>query len=501
MDEEKKPRFCQECGAILNAEGRCPTCNPETYSETPKQEIETSQIQNEVQDAFVQQPQSANQPQLQNETQWQNGAQPQHGTQWQNGAQPQYGTQWQGASQPQSANQAQTQYGNQWQYGVQPQNGMQFQNGTQWQNGMQPQYGTQPPSQSQKRKTTLMLIVFSIVIILLVGALVFVSMRLFAKMSGTDSEDPSDKKNYTQVFDSEDRDAKQETDNAKDDKEKEDNKEKEDDKKKEDNKEKEDDKENVEDNGKEENRNKNEIESSNGFKYTEVITDVTKENFEEDGQDESLPYYSGPYNALKTDLSYTVSFSRVSYTSDDINMLMTVEFPQISSDSMGNTDRINSCLSYEYEYFLDFYKEYVAQYMDEDSIYYFDVDSFVTYMDEDILSVVFYETIYLEADGDSYQDINFYCVNLDLTNNTMLSNTDILDLNENFAIDFRKREIEENGDEALTTYSDQEILEMLQDESSLVIFYTPMGLEVGLNLDQRIVYVTYSDYEKFLNKF
>ena len=42
---------------------------------------------------------------------------------------------------------------------------------------------------------------------------------------------------------------------------------------------------------------------------------------------------------------------------------------------------------------------------------------------------------------------------------------------------------------------------MLQDESSLVIFYTPMGLEVGLNLDQRIVYVTYSDYEKFLNKF
>ena len=489
MDEEKKPRFCQECGAILNAEGRCPTCNPETYSETPKQEIETSQIQNEVQDAFVQQPQSANQPQLQNETQWQNGAQPQ------------YGTQWQGASQPQSANQAQTQYGNQWQYGVQPQNGMQFQNGTQWQNGMQPQYGTQPPSQSQKRKTTLMLIVFSIVIILLVGALVFVSMRLFAKMSGTDSEDSSDKKNYTQVFDSEDREAKQETDNAKDDKEKEDNKEKEDDKKKEDNKEKEDDKENVEDNGKEENRNKNEIESSNGFKYTEVITDVTKENFEEDGQDESLPYYSGPYNALKTDLSYTVSFSRVSYTSDDINMLMTVEFPQISSDSMGNTDRINSCLSYEYEYFLDFYKEYVEQYMDEDSIYYFDVDSFVTYMDEDILSVVFYETIYLEADGDSYQDINFYCVNLDLTNNTMLSNTDILDLNENFAIDFRKREIEENGDEALTTYSDQEILEMLQDESSLVIFYTPMGLEVGLNLDQRIVYVTYSDYEKFLNKF
>ena len=76
-----------------------------------------------------------------------------------------------------------------------------------------------------------------------------------------------------------------------------------------------------------------------------------------------------------------------------------------------------------------------------------------------------------------------------------------LNLNDDFAVDFREREISENGDGALTDYTDQEILAMLKDEDTLVLFYTPMGLEVGLNLDGEIVYVTYEDYMDFRNIF
>ena len=74
-------------------------------------------------------------------------------------------------------------------------------------------------------------------------------------------------------------------------------------------------------------------------------------------------------------------------------------------------------------------------------------------------------------------------------------------LNDDFAVDFREREISENGDGALTDYTDQEILAMLKDEDTLVLFYTPMGLEVGLNLDGEIVYVTYEDYMDYRNIF
>ena len=82
-----------------------------------------------------------------------------------------------------------------------------------------------------------------------------------------------------------------------------------------------------------------------------------------------------------------------------------------------------------------------------------------------------------------------------------MENTEILHLDEAFAIDFRQREINENGDAALTHYTDQEILEMLRDPGQLVAFYTPYGMEVGLNLEDIIVYVMYDDYVHFLNSY
>ena len=129
------------------------------------------------------------------------------------------------------------------------------------------------------------------------------------------------------------------------------------------------------------------------------------------------------------------------------------------------------------------------------------VDSYVTYMDDKTLSVVFKENVYLCLQDDPLFVLNFYCLNFDLETGTLLENTDILHMDEAFAIDFREREREENGDGALTYYTDQEILEMLKDSSYLVMFYTPMGLEVGLNLDDVVVYVTYEDYEEYLNSF
>lgn len=236
--------------------------------------------------------------------------------------------------------------------------------------------------------------------------------------------------------------------------------------------------------------------------YSHFCVDMTEENWAEEGQDPSVPYYSGPYNSLRDDLIYEMSFQAETYFSEDKNVFLYVEYPQIVSKDFEHRRYINNALYYEYEYYLDFFKEKFEPLMSsEDDIFYCVIDSYVTYMDEKVLSVVFKENIQLNLENDPLQLVNFFCMTFDLETGTMLENTELLRMDEALAIDFRRREAEENGDEALTDYTDQEILEMLKDNSSLVIFYTPMGMEVGLNLGDRVVYVTYEDYEQYLNSF
>lgn len=237
--------------------------------------------------------------------------------------------------------------------------------------------------------------------------------------------------------------------------------------------------------------------------YYHEKTDVTVQNRQEEGQNASLPYYSGPYNALEDNLSYDVSFiEEVFFAGSETEynkVFLSVEYPQISGDSPYK-DFINETLYAEYEYYYDLFAEgFLPLMQSEEDAYYCEVNSYVTHMDEKILSVVFREEVAMSLENDPFTMLNFYCVNIDLESGTVLENTEILYLDEAFAIDFREREVAENGEGALTGYTDQEILKMLKDPAYLVAFYTPYGMEIGLNLDDRVVYVTYEDYGDFLN--
>ncbi len=235
--------------------------------------------------------------------------------------------------------------------------------------------------------------------------------------------------------------------------------------------------------------------------YSYIREEVTERNWQEEGQDPSYPYYSGPYNALRDDLSYKVSFTEELYFSknDDL-VFISVEYPQITG-KLNNIDYINTIISLEFEFMVGIYESDLKPYMGEDDVCYIYVDSFVTYMDEKILSVVLYESVYCEQIQEPYSMINFYCLNFDLETGTLLNNIELLRIDDDFAVEFRHREVEENGDEILTYYTDQEILEMLQKDYLLVAYYTPMGMEIGLNLEHVIIYVTYADYEQYLTSF
>lgn len=208
-------------------------------------------------------------------------------------------------------------------------------------------------------------------------------------------------------------------------------------------------------------------------------------------------YYTGPYDDIRTDLSYSVEMQLLEFEPEgQEGVYVGVLYPEITGD-IKNVEYLNQVLEYEYDYFVEYYLEECDEYMEDGDIYFCSSEGFVTYMDEDVMSVVFKEIV---MQNDFYA-INYYCVNINIKDGLVMDNTEILDIDMDFAVDFRTREVLENGDVYLTNYTDEEILELLQNPNTLAIFYTPMGMEVGLNMVEQVIYVTYADYEKYIKDY
>ena len=92
--------------------------------------------------------------------------------------------------------------------------------------------------------------------------------------------------------------------------------------------------------------------------------------------------------------------------------------------------------------------------------------------------------------------------NVDMEMGIVLNNTHLLAVDDGFSVDFRERCKLQNGEiEELEYMSDQEITYYLTDNDYLIVFYTPLGMEVGFNYYEGWVTVTYKDYEKYQEKF
>jgi len=111
---------------------------------------------------------------------------------------------------------------------------------------------------------------------------------------------------------------------------------------------------------------------------------------------------------------------------------------------------------------------------------------------------------YVEAD-DEYR-LDLCPVNIDIKNGVILDNNSLLRIDEAFAKEFRKRNNEQNGHiDYLDSLSDKELAEQLNDKYRVIAYYTPLGMEIGLNYSTGgscgWLTVTYKDYEEYLAKF
>lgn len=236
------------------------------------------------------------------------------------------------------------------------------------------------------------------------------------------------------------------------------------------------------------------------YDFNDFYNDITErakenQNAPEDNDDSADMYYELD-NMLRDDLPYSITFKEQKYEEEERDVNISCSYPVLEG-KIENIDFLNQVIYSEYKYFLYYYEENIRDYMSEDEMFHFIMQGYVTYMDEEKISIVFTEDTYYN----NYYLAYLYCINIDVENGVVLDNTAILDIDDEFSVDFRIREEKQNESDSLEWYTDQELTEMMNDPRDLIIFYTPLGMEVGVNHDGGWNTVSYKDYEEYLKQF
>lgn len=206
-------------------------------------------------------------------------------------------------------------------------------------------------------------------------------------------------------------------------------------------------------------------------------------------------YYKELANDLKEGLDYSIILEDEELKHAKTGAGYYFKYPKVESD-VYNVEQLNEALYEEKEIFLEFC-DLLAEYGEIEDDYQCDIVAYVTYMDEQKFSIVYSETI---QDGSYLYLAMLYSVNVDIKNGGVLDNPNMLEINDTLIQELRRRDEEQNGGR-LDDYTDAEIEESLKDPITLILFYTPLGMEIGVNLDDGWLTVTFKDYEKYLKQF
>ena len=195
---------------------------------------------------------------------------------------------------------------------------------------------------------------------------------------------------------------------------------------------------------------------------------------------EGKQYYENFEDSIDTSVSYKVKREFDSIYNKKLNVCLRCSYIQLEGDIPNLTD-INAKLKEYGRYYLAYYednKNTIDEVLESNKEYNYvsDSKSYVPYNDSDNISVVIQDDVYLAGRS----DIHLSAVNINLITGTILDNSGILNLPDDYGAVFRERSEKQNGHiEALTRASDELILSYLKDPENQIVFYTPIGLEVG----------------------
>ena len=198
-------------------------------------------------------------------------------------------------------------------------------------------------------------------------------------------------------------------------------------------------------------------------------------------------YYPLITDYIRYDLEYSVYFMEYSNADDSVKCV----YPQLK----GNKKSIAYINQFLYN-FADETEE-VAKNNDCSA----KSDAYVTYMDENVISIVFIE-LYTKQDNSNFEYI--YCYTFDMSGDEYkLVEFELTDTSDLFIGELQTRCLEQSTSDAeylFGGYTKDEIRdEILASEHGLVAFYTPLGMELGLNYGGYWCCATFKDYADYIH--
>lgn len=237
-------------------------------------------------------------------------------------------------------------------------------------------------------------------------------------------------------------------------------------------------------------------------------------NFKEERKNYDASQITGPYyeefvNCIDESVSYQVNREFYEKIDEEQGVCIQVSYIQLEGN-IPNLETINEKIEEESMLLANVYLEEEDYYQNIFNEYdymttYIKVESFVTVNDEESISIALDERYDL---GGFASILKMQGININLKTGTVLDNTEILNTDEEFVKDFVRRSNGQNGKNsvAIDGISDREKLQLFQDADSLILFYTPIGLEVGYNYSGVEGYtgwitVSIEEYEQYLKGY
>lgn len=209
-------------------------------------------------------------------------------------------------------------------------------------------------------------------------------------------------------------------------------------------------------------------------------------------------YYLEIVDAVREDLPYQINWVEFDVANEKEEITSKGIYPQLTGD-IPNLDSLNASIEEEALYYKNALEEYGMQ-SEHDSAG-SETACYVTYMDENILSIVYQESLTLGM----YRAPELHSLNIDVKSGRLIEKEELLEYSSQLAARVKKQNIKQNsGVDFISEMEDDEILELLSGYEG-VIFCTPVGIELGFNYELNgyvgWVTVTLKDYAAYGNKF
>lgn len=196
--------------------------------------------------------------------------------------------------------------------------------------------------------------------------------------------------------------------------------------------------------------------------------------------DENDPYYEEIVDCTRTDLDYSLQWAVESLDPDNADDECTyyTTYPVLEMEDAPWLTSVNETLRQAANTYRSTYKEF------EGGVSTF---GYVTLMDEDKISVVFKHNFYKK----SVTEVRLEAHTFWIESGTEITPEEMTDIDLELAMRFKAQDKTQNGGaDYVQDQTVEGILADLQDPARAVFFYTPVGLEAGINHETGWVTVT-----------